>query len=95
MTILNPEAPGVGVNLKLGGPSSGLNTQEGLGYVLNGQVPQVIQLNGNPQTITVSVDLNQETYTLNIMGVQIKDSPFNENISSIDKGRFFTDKLNS
>ena len=92
MSDADPSHAGVAVNLKWGGPSVGLNTHEGLAYVLNGQVQQFATVSGI-ETVTVVADLDQQFYSVAVGQQQVLEIPF-DNTVSIDTVRFFAHQLN-
>jgi thrombospondin type 3 repeat protein len=93
MSNNNPMEQGVAVNLIWGSPSHGLTTHEGLGYVVDGNVTQFAEVSGGSVPITVLVDLDGQTYSVNVGGQQVANVPFAEYISTIDTVRFFAHEL--
>jgi hypothetical protein len=93
MDTAAPMDKGIAVNLKWGGPNDGFNTHEGLGYVVDGLVTQVATVSGGNERITVSVDLDNNTYNVSIGGQEVTNIPLENNVS-IDTVRFFAHNLN-
>ncbi|MEE9604495.1 MAG: hypothetical protein V3V70_02895, partial [Candidatus Scalindua sp.] len=94
MNDTSPMEQGVAVNLKWGGPNNGLTTHEGLSYVVDGLVTQVATVSGGNERITVSLDLDSNTYNVSIGGQEVTNIPLENNVS-IDTVRFFAHNLNS
>jgi hypothetical protein len=93
MDTAAPMDKGIAVNLKWGGPNDGFSTHEGLGYVVDGLVTQVATVSGGNERITVSVDLDNNTYNVSIGGQEVTNIPLENNVS-IDTVRFFAHNLN-
>ena len=93
MSDNSPEENGVAVNLIWGGTAAGLDTHEGFGYSVNGNVTQLTTLSGGSPSITVTVNLDSNTYDISVNGEQATQIPFENNVS-IDSVRFFANGLN-
>jgi hypothetical protein len=92
MTQDLPLQQGVAVNLVWGGPSSGLETHEGLGVSVDGSVTQLQRVTG-AESIQVIADLDMFTYSVVIGSSQFDGIAFDEYVS-IDTVRLFADTLN-
>jgi hypothetical protein len=95
-SLMNDTAPaeqGVAVNIKWGGPNTGLTNHEGLGYVVDGTVTEIATVSGGNTMVTVTVDLDSNVYSISVGGQQTANISFENNVS-IDTVRFFTDVLN-
>ncbi len=88
-----PTEDGVAINLIWGGPDAGLDSHEGLGVVLGGQVTQIATVSG-PHTVEVQIDLNSQVYSVTVAGQTVSDIPLS-GISTIDTVRYFAHLLNS
>lgn len=83
---------GVGINLSWTGLSG---TQESLEYVQNGLYTPISQISGNT-TIQVLADMDTYLYSVLINGsVVVTDIGFDNNVSSIDSVRFYTDEVDT
>jgi hypothetical protein len=86
----NSQDAGIGVNLAW----TNINgVHESLAYVVNNTYTALDQISGNT-VIQVLADVGDKNYSVNINGFNIANGiPFDNDISSIDTVRFFTDGL--
>ncbi|MBW2995057.1 hypothetical protein KY312_01790, partial [Candidatus Woesearchaeota archaeon] len=101
-----PSNNGIAVNLKWGGPNTGMTNHEGFGYVNGGSTTETAIVSGvagdnagGDVVIVVNVNLDSNTYDYSIYGVGLisgsgaTNVPFDNDVD-IDKVRIYLDRLN-